>query len=109
MYNKKGFQKAPFYGYLRDLEQAYDEGTTYGSARGNLPHLYYPRQSLEADVLCLYTEPGTLVHIFQGIVRAITTKVLRKFIATHLHLGPATRTRKQAAVACFYTWVESMT
>jgi hypothetical protein len=59
---------------------------------------------------CVYAT--NLVHcctFFQGIVRAITTKVLRNFIATHLHLGPATRTRKQAAVACFYTWVESMT
>src|SRR5437899_9115042 len=59
---------------------------------------------------CVYaTNLAQSCTFFQGTVRAITTKVLRNFIATHLHLGPATRTRKQAAVACFYSWVESMT
>ena len=52
---------------------------------------------------CVYaTNLAHCCTFFQGTVRAITTKVLRNFIATHLHLGPATSTRKQAAVAYFY-------
>jgi integrase/recombinase XerD len=41
---------------------------------------------------------------YQGPIQAITTEVLRNFFGTHLHLSPATRARKQAAVARFLTW-----
>ena len=40
----------------------------------------------------------------QGAVQTITAGVLRNFFEMHLHLSPATRARKQAAVACFLTW-----
>ncbi|HYU72921.1 MAG TPA: site-specific integrase, partial [Ktedonobacteraceae bacterium] len=42
----------------------------------------------------------------QGSVHAITVEVLRNFFEMHVHLRPATRARKQAAVACFLTWAE---
>jgi len=39
-------------------------------------------------------------------MQAITAEVLRTFFSTHFHLSPATRARKQAAVARFLTWAE---
>ncbi len=42
----------------------------------------------------------------QGSVQAITAEVLRNFFEMHVRLRPATRARKQAAVACFLTWAE---
>jgi site-specific recombinase XerD len=42
----------------------------------------------------------------QGSVQTITAEILRNFFALHFHLLPATRARKQAAVARFLTWVE---
>jgi integrase/recombinase XerD len=40
----------------------------------------------------------------RGLLNTITPRVLRAFLATTLHLGPATRARKQAALASFLTW-----
>lgn len=45
-----------------------------------------------------------LCACYQGPVTAITADVLRNFFDTHLHLSPATRARKQAAVARFLAW-----
>ncbi len=42
----------------------------------------------------------------QGPVQTITAEVLRAFFGLHAHLRPATRARKQAAVARFLTWAE---
>src|SRR5437899_9115043 len=94
---KKGFQKAPFYGYHRDLEQAYDEGTTNGSARGNLPHGLYPRQSLEADVLCLCNEPGTKLHIFSGNCPCYYDKSTAKF---HCHASSPRSGNENTQTSC---------
>jgi integrase/recombinase XerD len=41
-----------------------------------------------------------------GSVQEITAEVLRTFFGRHAHLRPATRARKQAAVARFLTWAE---
>jgi integrase/recombinase XerD len=40
-----------------------------------------------------------------GRLQAITTELLQNFLSTHLHLRPATRTRKHAAVARFLAWM----
>src|SRR3989440_11005566 len=40
----------------------------------------------------------------QGLIQTITADVLRTFFEMHSHLRPATRARKQAAVARFLTW-----
>ncbi len=45
-----------------------------------------------------------LCAFHQGPVQAITVGVLRTFFRMHLHLSPATRARKQAAVARFLIW-----
>jgi integrase/recombinase XerD len=42
----------------------------------------------------------------QGSIQTITAEVLRTFFGGHAHLRPATRARKQAAVARFLTWAE---
>jgi integrase/recombinase XerD len=47
-----------------------------------------------------------LCAFHQGPIQTITAEVLRKFFETHTHLRPATRARKQAAVARFLTWAE---
>ena len=50
------------------------------------------------------TDLAQLCRYHQGTVQTITAEVLRNFFEIHLHLSPATRARKQAAVACFLTW-----
>ena len=47
-----------------------------------------------------------LCAFHQGPIQTITAGVLRKFFEMHTHLRPATRARKQAAVARFLTWAE---
>src|SRR5260370_27849870 len=47
-----------------------------------------------------------LCAFHQGPMQTITVEVLRKFFQMHAHLRPATRARKQAAVARFLTWAE---
>ncbi|HJT58976.1 MAG TPA: tyrosine-type recombinase/integrase [Ktedonobacteraceae bacterium] len=47
-----------------------------------------------------------LCAFHQGPAQTITAEVLRKFFERHTHLRPATRARKQAAVARFLTWAE---
>lgn len=49
------------------------------------------------------TDLAQLCAFYHGPIQAITTEVLRGFFCTHLHLRPATRARKQAAVARFLT------
>ena len=50
------------------------------------------------------TDSAQLCAFYQGPMQAITAEVLRTFFSTHLHLSPATRARKQAAVARLFTW-----
>ena len=47
-----------------------------------------------------------LCAFHQGPIQAITADVLRTFFERHAHLRPATRARKQAAVARVLTWAE---
>ncbi len=50
------------------------------------------------------TDLAQLCAFYRGPVQAITAETLRNFFRTHLHLRPASRARKQAAVARFLTW-----
>jgi integrase/recombinase XerD len=50
------------------------------------------------------TDLAQLCAFYQGPMQAITAEVRRTFFSTHLHLSPATRARKQAAVARLFTW-----
>src|SRR5207247_10020301 len=48
----------------------------------------------------------TYTMLRDSLIQTITAGVLRKFFEMHTHLRPATRARKQAAVARFLTWAE---
>ncbi|HVB72656.1 MAG TPA: tyrosine-type recombinase/integrase [Ktedonobacteraceae bacterium] len=50
------------------------------------------------------TDLAQLCAFYHGPVNAMAAEVLRNFFSSHLHLSPATRARKQAAVARFLTW-----
>jgi site-specific recombinase XerD len=50
------------------------------------------------------TDLAQLCAFHQGPVQTISAEVLRTFFGRHTHLCPATRARKQAAVARFLTW-----
>lgn len=52
------------------------------------------------------TDLAQLCAFYQGSVQMLSTEVLRTFFGKHVHLQPATRARKQAAVARFLTWAE---
>jgi len=52
------------------------------------------------------TDLAQFCAFHQGPVQSITAEVLRNFFGMHSHLRPATRARKQAAVARFLTWAE---
>src|SRR2546429_9401885 len=47
-----------------------------------------------------------LCAFHQGSIQTVTADVLRAFFEIHAQLRPATRARKQAAVARFLTWAE---
>lgn len=68
----------------------------------DLAHANHSPQTLRAYAADL----AQLCVFYQGPVQMITAEVLRTFFETHAHLQPATRARKQAAVARFLTWVE---
>lgn len=50
------------------------------------------------------TDLAQLCAFHQGPLQAVTAEVLHNFFNKHLHLSPATRARKQAAVASFLAW-----
>src|SRR5258706_14190164 len=52
------------------------------------------------------TDLAQLCAFHQEPIQTITVDVLRAFFAMHAHLRPATRARKQAAVARFLIWTE---
>ena len=52
------------------------------------------------------TDLAQFCAFHQGPVQMITAEVLRTFFGRHAHLRPATRARKQAAIARFLTWTQ---
>jgi site-specific recombinase XerD len=52
------------------------------------------------------TDLAQLCAFHQGPIQTITAEVLRTFFGRYAHLRPATRARKQAAVARFLIWAE---
>jgi len=47
---------------------------------------------------------GSFVRFHRGPASSITPEILRRFFATIAHLAPATRARKEAAIASFLAW-----
>jgi integrase/recombinase XerD len=68
----------------------------------NMAHTNHSPQTLRAYA----TDLAQLCAFHQRSVQTVTAEVLRTFFGTHAHLRPATRARKQAAVARFLTWAE---
>jgi len=68
----------------------------------DLAHANHSPQTLRAYA----TDLAQLCVFHQGPVQTVTAEVLRTFFGTHVRLQPATRARKQAAVARFLTWAE---
>lgn len=50
------------------------------------------------------TDLAEFAHFYHGTVDQIDTHILRSFFEQHSQLSPATRSRKQAAVASFLKW-----
>ena len=68
----------------------------------DLAHTNHSPQTLRAYAADL----AQLRAFHQGPVKMVTAEVLRAFFGGHACLRPATRARKQAAVARFLTWAE---
>ncbi|MBV9688902.1 MAG: tyrosine-type recombinase/integrase [Ktedonobacteraceae bacterium] len=68
----------------------------------DLAHANHSSQTLRAYA----TDLAQLCVFHQGPVRTITAEVLRAFFGRHATLLPATKARKQAAVARFLAWTE---
>src|SRR5450759_2033870 len=68
----------------------------------DLAHANHSPQTLRAYA----SDLAQLCTFHQGQVQEITAEMLRTFFGMHTHLRPATRARKQAAVARFLTWAE---
>jgi integrase/recombinase XerD len=68
----------------------------------DLAHTNHSLQTCRAYTMDL----AQLCAFYQGSVQAITADVFRNFFSMHRHLRPATRARKQAAMARFLSWAE---
>jgi integrase/recombinase XerD len=68
----------------------------------DLAHANHSPQTLRAYAADL----AQLCAFHQGPVCTVTAEVLRMFFEKYTHLRPATRARKQAAIARFLTWAE---
>jgi integrase/recombinase XerD len=73
--------------------------STFLADLANANHSPQTRRAYASDL-------AQLCAFHQGPIQTITAEVLRKFFEMHAHLRPATRARKQAAVARFLTWAE---
>lgn len=68
----------------------------------DLAHTNHSPQTLRAYA----TDLAQFCAFHHEPVQTIRAETLRSFFETHIHLRPATRARKQAAVARFLTWAE---
>src|SRR5438477_8377785 len=68
----------------------------------DLAHANHSPQTLRAYA----TDLAQLCTSYRGPMQEINAEALRTFFGRHAHLRPATRARKQAAVARFLTWAE---
>src|SRR6266853_2687964 len=73
--------------------------TTFLADLAHANHSLHTRRAYATDL-------ALLCAFHQGPIQTITADVLRAFFELHVHLRPATRARKQAAVARFLTWAE---
>jgi Phage integrase, N-terminal SAM-like domain len=104
------FQGTHLYRYHRNQEKWMELKATEEQALeipvstflADLAHANHSPQTLRAYA----SDLAQLCAFHHGPLQTITVEVLRKFFEKHAHLRPATRARKQAAVARFLTWAE---
>src|SRR5260370_39155326 len=109
-HDESAFQATHFYRYHRNEEKQMDHMATEEQLLEplvvlfvtDLAHANHSPQTRRAYA----TDLAQLCAFYQGPVQKITAEVLRTFFGRHAHLRPATRARKQAAVARFLTWAE---
>ncbi len=107
---KPPLQETPMYRYHRNKEKRTAHMATEEQSLeslvaiflADLAHTNHSPQTLRAYAADL----AQLCAFHQGPVKTVTAEVLRAFFGRHGHLRPATRARKQAAVARFLTWAE---
>src|SRR5437763_9931503 len=104
------FQGTPLYRYHRNKEIRMESMATeeqsleiqVATFLADLAHANHSPQTRRAYA----SDLAQLCAFHHGPLQTITAEVLRKFFKMHAHLRPATRARKQAAVARFLTWAE---
>src|SRR5712692_2026108 len=104
------FQETRLYRYHRNTQKWMERMATGEQSLeilvptflADLAHANHSPQTCRAYA----TDLAQLCAFHQEPVQTITAEVLRNFFAMHVHLRPATRARKQAAVARFLTWAE---
>ncbi len=75
-----------------------------GLRHRRLPRRSDPRQPGREHRAGLPHRPGLLRPFPPGPLESVTAAVLRSYFATQAHLAPATRARREAALASFLRW-----
>src|SRR6266568_1458021 len=107
---ESAFQETPVYHYHRNKQNKMGHTSTEEQSLKSLVTTFL------ADLAHANHSPHTcrayatdliqLCAFHQGSIQTVTADVLRAFFEIHAQLRPATRARKQAAVARFLTWAE---
>jgi len=107
---ESAFQETPVYHYHRNKQNKMGHTSTEEQSLKSLVTTFL------ADLAHANHSPHTcrayatdliqLCAFHQGSIQTVTADVLRAFFEIHVQLRPATRARKQAAVARFLTWAE---
>ena len=104
------FREASFYRYHRNTQKRMERMATEEQSLEPLVALFLAdltRANHSPQTRRVYaTDLAQLCAFHQGPVQTVTAELLRNFFGMHSHLRPATRARKQAAVARFLTWAE---
>jgi integrase/recombinase XerD len=107
---ESAFREAPVYRYHRNKQKQMGHTSTEEQSLKSLVTLFLAdlAHANHSPHTCraYATDLAQLCAFHQGPIQTITANVLRTFFEMHAQLRPATRARKQAAVARFLTWAE---
>ena len=109
-HKESAFRETPIYRYHRNKHKKMEHTLTEEQSLeslvaiflADLAHANHSPHTCRAYA----TDLAQLCAFHQGPVQTITAEVLRTFFGIHARLRPASRARKQAAVARFLTWAE---
>ena len=107
---ESAFRETPIYRYHRNKHKPVEHALTEEQSLESLVALFLAglAHANHSPHTCraYATDLAQLCAFHQGPVQTITLEVLRTFFGIHARLRPASRARKQAAVARFLTWAE---